>query len=202
MRVQSFETQTLYFSKKKLKKMCKSLKAKNGSKVLIGFGDWSNNDSGGILKKNQVGPVNKFKLMLKKDPMCKVVPIDEFRTSKLHNKCGLPLTNMCSHSLCEDSVRRNLKVHSVLHCLNNGCYGITMNRDSNASKNILDILVYFLKYKIRHPDFSRSRILPGTKPCTKTPSGSLLYSLSNQVLITTPIVKSTFLTVSHLVRKT
>jgi len=37
---------------------------------------------------------------------------------------------------------------------------MTMNRDNNASKNILDILIYHMNHKCRHPSFSRSRILP------------------------------------------
>ena len=36
---------------------------------------------------------------------------------------------------------------------------MTMNRDTNASKNILEVLEYHLEHKVRHPDFDRSRTL-------------------------------------------
>ena len=41
-----------------------------------------------------------------------------------------------------DKVIKNMKttyhyIHSVLHCKNSECINITMNRDKNASKNIL-----------------------------------------------------------------
>ena len=56
-------------------------------------------------------------------------------------------------------------VHSVLHCKKNGCLDITMNRDDNASKNILDIFLYYLMFgpKQRHPAFDRSRNLEEEK---------------------------------------
>lgn len=38
------------------------------------------------------------------------------------------------------SVMRSVKVRSVLHCDNNGCQSMTVNRDVNASRNILHIL--------------------------------------------------------------
>ena len=140
------------YSKKELKTMCKPF---NNS--MVGFGNWSNSDS--IIKSSQKGPVKKFELELRKH--CKVVSIDEFRTSKLHNKCFSELTNQYSLKKMKDGSCCNHKVHSVLHCKKNGCLGITMNRDDNASKNILDIFLYYLMFgpKQRHPAFDRSRNL-------------------------------------------
>ena len=121
--------------------------------VLVGFGDWSNKDTG-IFKRTQSGPVLKFKRELSK--YCKVVSVDEYKTSKLHHKCGCKLKYQYSHkNYRKDNSRRNLKVHSVLYCINNSCNGMTMNRDTNASRNILDILIYQLKYGSRYPRFER-----------------------------------------------
>jgi len=160
------------YSKKTLKQMCISITGseKFNKRILVGFGDWSNDNSSGFIKKCVSGPVKKFENMLKK--YCVVVPVDEFRTSKLHNKCGLPLTNQYSHKEDKDNLRRNLKVHSVLHCFNNGCNGITMNRDLNASKNIRDILLHHIRHQCRPQDFLRSRVL--TEPLRRAPRNSKL----------------------------
>ena len=140
------------YSKKELKTMCKPFE-----NSMVGFGNWSNNDS--IIKSSQKGPVKKFELELRKH--CKVISIDEFRTSKLHNVCFNELINQYSLMKIKDGSCCNHKVHSVLHCKNNGCLGITMNRDDNASQNILDIFLYSLMFGPcqRHPAFDRSRNL-------------------------------------------
>ena len=69
-------------SKKKIVKICKRI-ASTGKNVLLGFGDWSNNDK--IVKKHPKGPVLKIKQELKRH--CKVVDVDEHNTSKLCNGC-------------------------------------------------------------------------------------------------------------------
>ena len=47
-------------SKKALQKMCDELTLKAGPRTLIGFGDWSNWDTAGIIKKSPAGPVRKL----------------------------------------------------------------------------------------------------------------------------------------------
>ena len=158
------------FSNKKLNSMCKPFKDS-----IVGFGDWSNNDTGGLIKSCVKGPVKKFERYLRKHST--VISIDEFRTSKLHNKCFLELKNQYSLKKLKDGSCCNQKVHSVLHCKSNGCLGITMNRDDNASENILDILLYQLIFgpKQRHPAFDRSRNLE--EAFTKSASLTLFINL-------------------------
>ena len=71
------------FAQKKLQQLCRKLTARCGMRTLVGFGDWSNKDS--IIKKSPKGPVKRFENQLKR--YCTVVPVDEFRTSKLHTEC-------------------------------------------------------------------------------------------------------------------
>jgi hypothetical protein len=159
------------FSKKTLSKMCKII-TKNNPRTLIGFGDYSNNDSSDLIKNCQIGPVNKLKKELQN--FCTVVPVDEFRTSKLHNKCGCELVNAYMLKKDKDGLERNCKVHSVLYCNNNSCKGTTMNRDNNASKNILDILLYEIEHHVRHPDFLRSRVLAKNSHLIPSTGGHLI----------------------------
>jgi len=140
------------YSQKELRKMCSNIT--NNKKTLIGFGDWSANDIGGIIKKSQAGPVIKLKKML--NQYSKVIEIDEYKTSKVHNTCKCcSLENMYSNVLRNGSIERR-KIHSVLFCKNKSCNGITMNRDKNASKNILEILLSEIEKKSRPICFSRS----------------------------------------------
>ena len=149
-------------SKRALKQMCEELTSRAGKNTLIGFGDWSNIDSGGIIKKSPAGPVKKLETELRKH--CKVVSVDEFRTSKLHSHCGCEMHNAYRHRHHRKDPERGIiggelkgvvKTHSVLHCAHSGCSGISMNRDENASLNILRLLVLESQGFPRPPQFSR-----------------------------------------------
>ena len=142
-------------SKRALRKMCAELTAKAGRQTLVGFGDWSNRDSAGIIKKSPSGPVKKLEAELRRH--CKVVSVDEFRTSKLHSHCGCQTRNAYCHKHERRSgeLKGTVKAHSVLHCAHNGCSGISMNRDDNASLNILRLLILDCQGFSRPPQFCR-----------------------------------------------
>ena len=145
------------FAQKKLRELCLKLTAQAGRRTIVGFGDWSNQDISGLIKKCPAGPVKPLERMLRR--YCRVEPIDEFRTSKLHNDndCYQPLVHQYSKRKCRDGVERTLKVHGVLHCKNNGCHSMTVNRDANASKNMLLLLQRKLEGEDRPPAFRRAR---------------------------------------------
>ena len=124
------------------------------SKTVVGFGDWSNKDSGGIIKGSPSGPVKRLERELRKH--CRVVSVDEFRTSKLHFDCKTQLHNQYSEKRCKDGAVKTVKVHSVLHCRNSGCHGMTVNRDVNAARNILRLLRLRLEGRARPVEFCRS----------------------------------------------
>ncbi|KAG1696158.1 hypothetical protein DVH05_018693 [Phytophthora capsici] len=140
------------FMKKKLRKLCEQL-VPRGNRVVVGFGDWSNHDVGGIIKRCPAGPVKVFERELARH--CTVIPIAEFRTSKVHFDCQHELKNQYSQRLCRDGEIRTRKVYSVLHCLNNGCRGMTVNRDVNASRNMLRLLQCKLRDEDRPVAYTR-----------------------------------------------
>ena len=154
-------------SKKTLKAICDELTARAGRKTLIGFGDWSNIDSAGIIKKSPAGPVKKLQAELRK--RCRVVSVDEFRTSKLHSACGCQLRNAYRHKhakkdeangITGGEFERVVKIHKVLCCANSSCSGICMDRDENASLNILRLLILQTQGFDRPPPFCRGVDLP------------------------------------------
>lgn len=163
-------------ARKALRKLCAKLTSEGGSRTLIGFGDWSNRDSAGIIKKSPAGPVKKLESELRK--VCKVVSVDEFRTSKVHNTCGCKLHHRCCHKhkkkkhIKEDSdaVGKAFKVHKVLFCDNRSCNSISMDRDENASRNILQLLIQQLRNNSRPAHFSRGCKL---EECTGAPFGEV-----------------------------
>ena len=126
------------FCQKKLNDVCRSLTAAYGKKTIIGFGDWSNQD-GGVIKKCQSGPVKRLETELKR--YCKVVRVDEFRTSKLCYCCHCELKNARKKTTGRDFTQRVTKVHAVLLCQNSECRNMTTNRDVNASRNMRDLLL-------------------------------------------------------------
>jgi hypothetical protein len=124
------------------KKITKKKAINDNSKVIVGFGDWSNpRDS--IIKGNRRGPVKEIKNALKK--WCNVIDVDEFRTSKL---C------CCCHHETTKVKFGGCQVNSVLRCSNNEC-GITIDRDINGAKNIFMVFSKMLKMEKRPGAFCR-----------------------------------------------
>lgn len=133
--------------KKKLNDLCRLITNKEditeASKVVVGFGDWSNpHDS--IIRGHKRGPVLKLKKQLRK--WCKVIDVNEFRTSKLCCKC---------HNETEKVSYNGVKVNSVLRCCNNEC-GMIIDRDINGCKNILKMLKVSLKLIDKPEAFERT----------------------------------------------
>jgi len=101
-------------------------------KPIVGFGDWSN-PKDCIIRGHKRGPVKEIKKELKR--WCKVVDVDEFRTSKL---CS------CCHHTTSKVKFDGKEINSVLRCSNSEC-GITIDRDINGSKNIFMLFERMLK---------------------------------------------------------
>ncbi|RLN27139.1 hypothetical protein BBJ28_00018582, partial [Nothophytophthora sp. Chile5] len=94
------------FMKRKLRQLCLML-AREGERTVVGFGDWSNQDVAGIIKKSPAGPVKRFERELAR--YCTVISIAEFRTSKVHFDCERELKNQYSQRLCWDGEIRTQK---------------------------------------------------------------------------------------------
>jgi hypothetical protein len=122
-----------------LHKICESIVEKK--KTLVGFGDFSQQH--GLVKKHPTAPIKKFKNELRK--YCDVIDIDEYNTSKTCNCCHKPI------ELYKNKVIRKMRdgtytkarlsqINSVIRCNLNECKLCCMDRDINASKNILYLL--------------------------------------------------------------
>ena len=132
-------------SKKKLHQMC----LKFGKNALVGVGDWSAQHGSGFIKGCRPGPNARFKRELAK--YTRVIDIDEDYTSKTCNCCHQRnFVNMRSKKKCKDGVTRTSHIHSVLHCKTSGCLSITVNRDVNASRNILELTLCIV-YRLSRP---------------------------------------------------
>jgi transposase len=120
-------------------KLCKSIV--DDKKTLVGFGDFSQQH--GLVKKHPTAPIQKFKHELRR--YCDVIIIDEYNTSKTCNKCFQPIELYKNKIIRKKrdgthSKARMSIINSVIRCKLNECKLCCMDRDINASKNILFLL--------------------------------------------------------------
>lgn len=127
--------------------MLKEIEKKFGSNLLIGLGNWSINTTH-QMKGCISSPTKTIGKILSQ--RFSVVEIDEFRTSKLYNKdLSIELTNFKVKQ-----GKRRKKVHTLLTPTRNP-NGVILNRDVNASKNILYILECLVQDKERPEELKR-----------------------------------------------
>ena len=120
-------------------KICESIVGKK--KTLVGFGDFSQQH--GLVKKHPPAPIKKFRNELRK--YCDVIEIDEYNTSKTCNCCHNPIELYKNKVIYKkkDGTYTKAKqsiINSVIRCKLNECKLCCMDRDINASKNILYLL--------------------------------------------------------------
>ena len=138
--------------KSTLTNMCKKIAAGTSTtnqKTLVGFGDFS--QSHGLVKAHPNAPILKLKNELKK--WCKVVDIDEYRTSKTCHACFNEIVLYKNRQIKKDRdgimKARMSNVHSVIRCCSNECKLCCMDRDVNAAKNMLLLLQLQIEGKER-----------------------------------------------------
>ena len=93
-RIRNLKFKRYIYAQKAINELCKSFEDKT-----VGFGDWSNTDNGGFIKKSPAGPVKRLESRMKY--YCKVISIDEFRSSKLHTLCHSETKNAYCHKKCK-----------------------------------------------------------------------------------------------------
>ena len=129
-------------SKATLAKMCERISSGKNVKTLVGFGDYSQQH--GLVKSHPTTPILRLKRELRR--YCNVVDIDEYKTSKTCSSCNKEI------ELYRNRIQRKKKgvlepiakmsnIHSVIRCKHNECKLCCMDRDINASKNILGLLL-------------------------------------------------------------
>lgn len=152
------------YKQKAIDAIC-DLIAPKDSKTIVGFGNWSGVGSTPISRRT-CGPLQavKRRLMERHGTSLLFLSIDEFRTSKLCCCCHKELNNMYGKSFNWKTKKTSVdsrKIHKVLHCKNsmcrqdNGVSGRTWNRDDNASRNILKILLLDIHGMSRPLEFQR-----------------------------------------------
>jgi hypothetical protein len=130
-------------SKSTLERICR--KITGGKKTLVGFGDFSQQH--GLVKKHPATPILKLKNQLRR--YCDVVEIDEWGTSKTCHRCFGKVelyrnkkTYMYRPSGHTEKVKKTVisTYRRVIRCSSNECTLCCMDRDINASKNMLFLL--------------------------------------------------------------
>ena len=156
-RFQNLKLRRYIHAAKKLRALCKRLAGSDGQSTVVGFGDWSLQTAAGVVKRCKPGPSGRLRRQLHK--YCKVVDVDEYLTSKTCHECHSRLENMLeTYTDAETGRRRSRKVHAVQHCQNSDCSCTTVNRDVNASRNILHLLMREVEKKERPVCFTRRRL--------------------------------------------
>lgn len=120
----------------------------NNKKLVLLYGNWSRSSQ---MKNFMPTPGLGIKRLLNKRFI--ILDIDEYKTSKIHNKTLKELTNV--------KIRRkkhSKKIHEVLTLKEETERRIFVNRDKNACKNILHIGKCFLKNQTRPDVFKRKPI--------------------------------------------
>lgn len=133
-------------SKATLAKICERIsgvtKKTKHVKTLVGFGDYSQQH--GLVKSHPTTPILRLKKELRR--YCKVVDIDEYKTSKTCSSCNkeiLLYRNRIQRKKMGvlEPIAKMTNIHSVIRCKHNECKLCCMDRDINASKNILGLLL-------------------------------------------------------------
>ena len=160
-----------YQAKQKvIQKICDGIVVDNTRNCIVGFGDWKGFGSSPISRRC-CGPLQEIKLELIRRENVAFISIDEYKTSITCHCCHQPLVNMkamitnIKRNADGEKTRRTYhgRVHKVLHCKNsmhNVAEGerckTTWNRDVNAAKNIMTLLMHELYSWARPSVFLRS----------------------------------------------
>jgi hypothetical protein len=143
------------YKKKAINEICEIVAPKNKVTV-VGFGDWSGG-KGTPISRRCAGPLQEIKLELNKRNNVVMRSIHEMKTSITCNHCLQKLTNKyVKNNITQVDGSTKVvkyKVHKILHCKNsqNGSFhcGMTWNRDDNASRNILMLLMFEIRGWVR-----------------------------------------------------
>jgi hypothetical protein len=160
---------TYRFRQKTMAWACQRL-TKGLGRVCIGLGDWGQQKG---MKGGALAPVKSFKRELKRYAK-RVVDIDEFRTSQTCSCCHgqvnktvwakrkkkmKKLKQAAGASAAEEDEVKPGYVHQIVRCESNEC-AMWWQRDINASRNILELLMRELRGLDRPAAMSRKKTTP------------------------------------------
>ena len=157
------------FKKKTVSRIC-DLIAPSGKFTVVGYGDWAG-PKGSPIKRRFCGPQQDIKRELKgrRDTVL-FHDIWEHKTSVTCHETWCRLTNMraSSTSYCRQAGgmvdRPRGSIHKVLHCRSSAGAprrrgGRTWNRDVNAAKNMLMLLLLEVRGEARPAQFKPTRLV-------------------------------------------
>jgi hypothetical protein len=124
-------------SEQKLINTIKEKYNENNKKICLMYGNWSQTKQ---MRNFIPTPGIGFKRRLAKK--FKIITVDEFNTSKLCCTCH------------QETIKHLPNVNSLLRCKNVDCNKF-YDRDVNGSTNILNLGIYYIKYKTRPDPFLR-----------------------------------------------
>jgi hypothetical protein len=138
-------------------KMLNEIEKKYGNKddILIGLGDWSKK-SNTQMKGCMPSPNKGLIKVLKK--RFEVLSVDEFRTSKLYSRGTKGAQAEPAFGELINVKVKGKSIHTLLTPKENP-NGVILNRDTNASKNILFLLKEYLYFQRRPLEFQRPKKL-------------------------------------------
>jgi transposase len=146
-------------SKATLAKICERISGGKEVKTLVGFGDYSQQH--GLIKSHPTTPILRLKKELRR--YCTVIGIDEYNTSKTCSSCNNEIVLYRNRIQRKkqgvlEPIARMSNIHSVIRCKTNECKLCCMDRDINASKNILGLLLNQYKGEERPVCFKPEKI--------------------------------------------
>lgn len=167
------------FKKKAVKEICDMLAPPNEF-TIVGFGDWGG-PNGTLIKRRYSGPLQEIKKELKRRTDSVLFrPIWEYKTSVLDSQTWTRMKNMVATSWSRDKEkkmvqRKKSKIHKVMHCQTSQQDVLrpsitTWNRDVNASRNILMLLMTEIRGFERPSQFKKTPQMPSRRARAKAPT--------------------------------
>ncbi|KAK9809829.1 hypothetical protein WJX73_010783 [Symbiochloris irregularis] len=151
--------------------MARALLGPDPKRTLVGWGDRGKAGQGFIRK--QCGPSDRVRKALQS--MCTVVDIDEFRTSKICADCGSILKPMeATEKPAGGGTGRKTDSYRMRLCIHKGCHAC-VNRDVNASRNMLQILLAQLRGAPRPPSLCRGMASDECVVADRSPDNGEIY---------------------------
>jgi hypothetical protein len=166
------------YKQKAISEIC-DLMAPPSEFTVVGFGDWSG-PNGTPIKRKFCGPLQEIKKELKRRTASVAFrPIWEFKTSVLDSNTWTRMENMKAKSWSRNREnemieKKSSKIHKVMHCQNSHPDAprpriTTWNRDVNASRNILMLLMMEVR-GFERPDQFKPTQLPSRRGRAKVPA--------------------------------
>ncbi|KFM23745.1 hypothetical protein F751_0959 [Auxenochlorella protothecoides] len=115
-------------------RLAEQFRAPPGRTTIVGVGNWSAQDRGGIMRGPPPGPWIRFLRRLRR--VCRVVVVDEHRSSKLCCACHATL-HAHQYVRVRNGEEKLVDVWDTKRCTNKACKVNVVNRDVNGAANML-----------------------------------------------------------------